>query len=160
MAHSSVPACHGLSPATAPTQLSGTLNGHRFSAISDADARLGSRLEVFAAGQYTLIPFASLAEVHVEPPKRLRDLLWAPARLKAGPKLRDFEFGEVIVPAMAPLSWRSPDAEVRLGRAAVWESDGNGNEIPLGPKLLMVNEELIPLLEVRELVFDATDSGA
>jgi type VI secretion system protein ImpE len=149
-----------VSPATSPSEISGTLNGQRFSSIADADPRLGARLEVFAAGQYTLIPFASLAEVHVEPPKRLRDLLWASARVKAGPKFQDFEFGEVLVPAVAPLAWRHPDAEVRLGRAIAWESSGNGAEIPLGPKMLLVDEELIPILDVRELVIDSTDTTA
>ncbi len=149
-----------VSGATSSSELSGTLNGQRFSSISDADVRLGARLEVFAAGQYTLIPFASLAEVHVEPPKRLRDLLWASARVKAGPKFSDFEFGEVLVPAVAPLAWRHADAEVRLGRAIAWEADSNGAEIPLGPKMLLVDDELIPILEVRELVFDSSDTNA
>jgi type VI secretion system protein ImpE len=140
--------------------VSGTLNGQRFSSLSDADPRVGGRLEVFAAGQYTLIPFAQLAEVHVDEPKRLRDLLWAPARVKAGPTFKDFEFGEVLVPAVAPLAWRHPDSQVRLGRAVEWDVLPDGLEVPLGPKMLQVDEELIPVLEVRELVIDSADSGS
>jgi type VI secretion system protein ImpE len=149
-----------VSGAAASTTVSGTLNGQPFSSLSDADSRLGARLEVFAAGQYTLVPFASLAEVHVEQPKRLRDLLWAPARVKAGPKFRDFEFGEVLIPAIAPLAWRHPDGEVKLGRAIAWESGPNGEEVPLGPKMLLVDDELIPILEVRDLVINSSDSNA
>lgn len=141
-----------------PTALTGTLNGQPFTSIMDADPRIGARLEVFAAGQYTWIPFAQLAEVHVEEPKRLRDLLWAPARVKAGPKFADFEFGEVLIPAVAPLSWRHPDWQVRLGREIDWQDAGNGQEVPLGPKLLQVDEELIPILDVRELIITAADS--
>jgi type VI secretion system protein ImpE len=138
--------------------VSGTLNGQRFSSITDADPRIGARLEVFAAGQYTFVPFEHVASLHVEEPKRLRDLLWAPARVTAGPKFRDFEFGELLVPAIAPLSWQSSDAEVRLGRNVDWQMLDDGNEVPLGPKLLQVDEELIPILDVRELVIDSTDS--
>ena len=140
--------------------ISGTLNGQPFHAVSDADPRVGDRLEVFAAGQYTLVPFAHIAEIHVEPPKRLRDLLWAPAHVKAGPSFRDFEFGEVLIPAITPLAWRHPDGDVRLGRSLVWEAGANNVEIPIGPKLLQVDEELIPILEVRELVIDSADSGS
>ncbi|MGH7469933.1 MAG: type VI secretion system accessory protein TagJ [Longimicrobiales bacterium] len=139
--------------------VSGSLNGQPFRSIADADARLGPRLEVFAAGQYTLIPFAQLAEVHLEEPKRLRDLLWAPARVKAGPKFRDFEFGELLVPVVAPLSWHHPDDQVRLGRAIEWDAAADGSEVPLGPKMLQVDEELVPMLDVRDLVIDSTASA-
>lgn len=141
-----------------PTAVAGTLNGQPFTAIADADPRIGARLEVFAAGQYTWIPFAQLAEVHVEEPKRLRDLLWAPARVKAGPGVDHFEFGEVLVPAVAPLSWRHSDWQVRLGREIDWQPAENGEEVPLGPKMLQADDELIPILEVRELIITPAGS--
>jgi len=150
----------GVPAALEPVPVTGTLNGQAFTSLTDADPRIGARLEVFAAGQYTFIPFAHVAEVHVEEPKRLRDLLWAPARVKAGPKFRDFEFGEVLVPVIAPLSWRHPDPQVRLGNAVEWEAAADGVEVPLGPKMLLVDEELIPILEVRDLVINSADSGA
>ena len=134
------------------TAVAGTLNGQPFSFLSDADPRIGARLEVIAAGQYTWVPFEHLAEVRVEQPKRLRDLLWAPARVKAGPGFRDFEFGEVLVPAVAPLSWQHSDWPVRLGQEVEWQTLGDGADIPLGPKLLQVDDELVPILDVRELI--------
>lgn len=72
--------------------------------------------------------------------------------------MRDFEFGEVLVPAIAPLSWRHKDWEVRLGREIAWEVLPNGEEIPLGPKMLQVDDELVPILDVRELVITAAGS--
>jgi type VI secretion system protein ImpE len=140
------------------TAISGTLNGQPFTELSDADPRIGARLEVFAAGQYTLVPFAQLADLHVEEPKRLRDLLWAPARVRAGPGMRDFEFGELLLPAIAPLSWQHPDWEVRLGREIDWTTLPDGEEAPLGPKMLSVDGELIPILEVRELIITPAGS--
>jgi type VI secretion system protein ImpE len=149
----------GALPEAAPAAaVSGTLNGEPFSTLADADPRIGARLEVFAAGQYTLIPFAQIAEVQVEEPKRLRDLLWAPARVKAGPKFQHFEFGEVLVPAVAPLSWRHPDWQVRLGREVHWDEQEDGSEFPLGPKLLQVDDQLVPILDVRALLITSTDS--
>jgi hypothetical protein len=127
IASGDLPESRGSSPAPEVT-VSGSLNGERFESISDADPRVGPRLEVIAAGQYTWVPFAHLSEVAIEPPKRLRDLLWPTARIKAGPGLKDFEFGEVIVPAVAPLSWEHPSGSVRLGREVDWLGlpDGDG----------------------------------
>lgn len=141
-----------------PTALAGTLNGQPFSSLTDADPRIGARLEVFAAGQYTWVPFAQIADVRVEEPKQLRDLLWAPARVRAAPKFKNFEFGEVLIPAIAPQSWRSEDWQVRLGREIDWIELPNGDEVPLGPKMLLVDDELIPILEVRELIIAPAES--
>src|SRR5271154_908808 len=69
-------------PITGPESdapLSGTLNGKPFEFFSDADPRLGAKLEVFAAGDYLWIPLEHVASVELQAPPRLRDLLWAPA---------------------------------------------------------------------------------
>lgn len=131
--------------------VSGTLNGRPFRSLADADPRLGARLEVFAAGQYTWIPFGQLASVCVEAPRRLRDTLWAPARVQAAPAFRGGELGEVLLPVLAPLSWRHPDGRVRLGRVTDWEEADGGEPVPVGQKLLLVDGEPVPFLEVREL---------
>jgi type VI secretion system protein ImpE len=135
--------------------VSGTLNGRRFESMTDADPRIGPRLEVFAAGQYTLLPLAGLAELKLEEPRLLRDLIWPTGRPRAGAGLNDFDFGEIIVPALAPLTWRHDDWQVRLGREVDWVVLDDGMEVPVGPKLLQVDDELIPLLDVRELIIDS-----
>ena len=84
-------------------QIRGKLNGREFTSIADADSRLGSKLEVFAAGDYMWISFRDIAGIEIEPPKRLRDLLWAPAKLQTGPAFRSRDLGEVLLPAMSPL---------------------------------------------------------
>ena len=124
--------------------------------MSDADPRIGARLEVFAAGQYTLIPFEHLQSVVLEAPRHLRDTLWAPARVLPGPAFKGGELGEVLIPTLAPLTWQHPDDAVRLGRATGWE-EGDGGEIhPIGQKLLLAGEEEeIPFLELRTLEFGA-----
>src|SRR3954471_3869169 len=71
-------------PSSTANVVGGTLNGHAFTTIEDADPRIGPRLELFAAGQYSWMPFEHIATVRVEAPKRLRDLLWLPAMVRPG----------------------------------------------------------------------------
>ena len=142
----------------APTPVAGTLNGRPFLSIEDADPRVGARLEVMAGGRYMWIPFAYLETVTLEPPRMLRDLRWAPARVTTSSSMREMELGEVLLPALSPGAWRLQDAELKLGRAADWEELADGSYAPAGQKLLRVDGELVPLLEVRELVIDVTGS--
>ena len=129
----------------------GELNGKPFESLSDADPRIGARIETFAAGTYLWIPFAHIASLEIQPPRRLRDLLWVPAMLRTGPGFKGTELGEVLIPVLSPLSWQQADDEVRLGHATVWEESEEGEEIPFGQKMLLVDGEEIPLLEVRSL---------
>ncbi len=135
----------------APRPVTGTLNGARFGSLADADPRIGARLEIFAAGQYTWIPLEHVASVRMSPPKRLRDLLWAPAVVRTGPDFQGLELGEVLVPVMAPLSWHQENDAVRLGRVTEWQELGDGSQAPIGQKLLLVDDQEFPILELREL---------
>jgi type VI secretion system protein ImpE len=128
----------------------GVLNGKPFASLTDSDPRIGARLEVYAAGQYMWIPFEHIASMEMQPPKRLRDLLWAPVVLRTGPSFQGVELGEVLVPALAPFSFRHADDAVRLGRLSVWEEQ-DGDEIPFGQKTFLVDGEDYPILELRRL---------
>jgi type VI secretion system protein ImpE len=132
----------------------GELNGARFSGLADADPRIGAHLEVFIAGSYTWIPFAYIEAIETEPPKRLRDLLWLPAALRTTADFRLQDLGEVLLPVIAPLSWKDPDEAVRLGRTSVWKDDPEYGQLPSGQKLLLFGDEEQPFLEMRKLTFD------
>ncbi|MGD2120802.1 MAG: type VI secretion system accessory protein TagJ [Gemmatimonadota bacterium] len=133
--------------------VSGTLNGEPFSDLRDADPRIGPRLEVIAGGRYLWVPFSELSTVEVSPPKLLRDLYWASGELSSfGPDAG--EPTEVLLPAMTALAWQNPDEMVRLGRVTEWAGLDSGEEAPVGQKLLLVDDEDFPLLEVREITFD------
>lgn len=138
----------------APATVSGTLNGKPFTSLTDADPRIGARLELFAAGQYTWIPFEHIESVRMLPPKRLRDMLWAPALVRTAETFKGMELGEVLVPAIAPLTWRHADGAVRLGRVTTWEEVDDDREAPVGQKILLVDDEEVPILELRDLVID------
>jgi type VI secretion system protein ImpE len=126
----------------------GSLNGQPFERLEDADPRVGPRLELFAAGAYLWIPFEHIESIELEPPKRLRDLLWAPALVRTGPAFKEKELGEVLLPVLAPFSWKHPDDNVKLGRATEWSDD-----LPSGQRMFSVDGEDVPLLDIRKIEF-------
>ncbi len=132
---------------------SGVLNGKEFATLEDADPRIGPHLEAFIAGSYTWIPLAYVESVEMQPPKKLRDLLWMPAILHTTAAFRLQDLGEVLLPALAPLSWKHSDDAVRLGRATAWEDNEKYGAIPYGQKMLLRGEDEEPFLELRNLTF-------
>lgn len=148
-------------PSTPTVCPPGKLNGKPFTELRDADPDIGARLEVFAAGSYVWIPFEHIASVEMAKPERLRDTLWAPALVQAAPTFKGMDLGEVLIPAIYPFSWKDPDEAVWLGRVTEWTADENGTEYPSGQKMLLVDGEEIPFLEVRKIEFaHATDGPA
>jgi type VI secretion system protein ImpE len=133
----------------------GMLNGKPFQFLSDADPRIGARLEVFAGGNYLWMPFQHLASIEMQPPRRLRDLLWIPALLRTGPGFKSTDLGEVLLPVLSPFAWQHADDSVRLGRETRWEDNENGDPLPVGQKMLLVDDEEFPFLELRKLEFAA-----
>jgi type VI secretion system protein ImpE len=140
-------------PSDSPSSPSGELNGKPFTEIRDADSDIGARLEVFAAGAYVWLPFEHLASLDMGPPQRLRDALWAPALVQAAPSFKGMDLGEVLIPAIYPFSWKQPDQQVWLGRITEWLENEEGGESPVGQKMLLVDGEEFPFLEVRSLKF-------
>ena len=140
-------------PTEATVSPAGKLNGKPFTEIRDADPDIGSRLEVYAAGAYLWLPFEHLASLEMRPPERLRDTLWAPALVQTAPSFRGMDLGEVLVPAIYPFSWKHENEQVWLGRMTDWAADDEGREYPSGQKLLIVDGEEFPFLEVRSLEF-------
>lgn len=139
----------------------GVANGKPFGYFSDADPRTGAKLELFAAGNYLLLPLEHVASIQIPPPQRLRDLLWTPAAVRTTPSFKGTELGEVLLPVLAPFSWKHPDEAVRLGRMTMWEKpDGYDYQVPSGQKMWLVDEEEIPFLELRALEFNPASVAA
>jgi type VI secretion system protein ImpE len=139
----------------------GTANGKSFSYFADADPRTGAKLEIFAAGNYLLLPLEHVASIEIPPPKKLRDLIWSPAAVRTTPAFKGTDLGEVLLPVLAPFSWRHPDEAVRLGRMTVWEKpQGSEYQIPFGQKMWMVDDEEISFLELRALEFNPASVAA
>jgi type VI secretion system protein ImpE len=136
----------------------GTINGQPFETLEDADPRVGPRLEIFAAGAYLWIPFEHIESIELEAPKRLRDLLWAPALVRTGPAFKDKELGEVLLPVLAPFSWKHPDDNVKLGRATEW-AEVDGVSVPSGQRIFSVDDEDFPLLDIRKIEFTPAEGA-
>ena len=150
-----------LFPASGPAPLvAGTLNGLPFTALEDADPRIGARLELFMAGQYTWLPLAQVESVKIEPPKRLRDLLWVPVIVRAAAGAAHMDMGEVLMPVLTPGAWKHRDPLVRLGRITEVEDLDNGTAVPVGQKLFLMDGGEVPLLEIRELVISPAAEAA
>ncbi|HYL65115.1 MAG TPA: type VI secretion system accessory protein TagJ [Candidatus Methylomirabilis sp.] len=132
-------------------EISIAINNKHYHSLKDADPRIGSNLEVFAAGSYMWIPFALLDSIEIAPPKRLRDLLWLPAKVRTSDRYEERELGEVLLPVLTPFASRHADPNVRLGRATLWEDTSEGETIPVGQKILLADDEEWPILEVRNV---------
>jgi type VI secretion system protein ImpE len=143
------------------TERNGMVNDKPFTYFADADPRIGARLELFAAGNYLLLPIEHVASIQIPPPKRLRDLIWTPAAVRTTPSFKGTELGEVLLPVLAPFSWRHPEEAVRLGRMTVWEkTDGAEFQVPFGQKVWQVDDEDVPFLELRALEFNSASVAA
>jgi type VI secretion system protein ImpE len=70
------------------------------------------------------------------------------------------ELGEVLLPALSPLAWQVEDADLRLGRATDWTELPDGAFTPVGQKMLSIDGEMVPLLELRDLVITPTAEAA
>jgi type VI secretion system protein ImpE len=92
-----------------------------------------------------------MRRLEIEKPANLRDLMWVRAQIETSPAFRLQDLGEVLLPAICPLSFEHGSEQVRLGREIAWEPDEAYGEIPFGPKLMLVDGEEIPLLEMRTI---------
>ena len=126
----------------------GRLNGRQFEWIADADARIGPMLEAIINGRYFWVPFSRIAEMLVEEPEDLRDLVWLPAELKWT------NGGEAValIPARYPGSEASGDSQIQLGRKTEWVSHGGDQYTGLGQRVLVTDQDEISLLEIRNIV--------
>jgi len=141
-----------------PAVLKGTWNGKPFESISDTDPRIGPRLEVLAAGQYLWLPFEHIASIEVQAPKRLRDLIWAPAILRPSAAFKERELGEVLLPVLSPFSFQQEDDALKLGRATDWREVDSGEVVPFGQKMFLIDDEEVPFLELRQLEIQPASS--
>ncbi len=129
-------------PATA-----GTLNGHAFEWIADADSRLGPVLEVLLNGAYYWVPFHRIAAIEFEAPADLRDLVWLPAQFTWA------NGGEAVgfIPTRYSGTETADDSALRLARKTEWTLIGAEAYAGRGQRVLATSAEEVPLLEVREL---------
>lgn len=129
----------------------GTLDGAAFEWIADADPRLGPVLEAMVNGRYYWVPFTRLARVVIEEPTDLRDFVWVPANLQFS------NGGETpaLIPVRYPGSEKTADGALALARKTEWQDQGHDLFTGLGQRLLATDAGEYPLLQCREILFNA-----
>jgi type VI secretion system protein ImpE len=131
---------------------SGTLDGHSFEWLADADARLGPVLEAYINGRYYWVPFSRLTQIKMDKPEDLRDLVWMPAHLQ-------FENGGetlAMIPTRYNGSQQSTEGAIQLARETRWLEPSPGLWVGQGQRLWTTEVGDYALLDVREINFSAT----
>ncbi len=133
----------------APTA-AGRCDETAFEWFADADTRLGPILEVVLNGEYHWMPFSDVAELTLEPPKDLRDVVWAVGLLTG---VGADEPWPVMVPARYPGS-EAGEAAIQLGRRTEWRELAGEHAAGLGQRLFATDGGDIAALDLRRLTFD------
>ncbi len=125
----------------------GTIAGHPFAWIADADMRFGPVLEAIINGRYYWVPFARLSRIVIDAPEDLRDLVWLPAHLQ-------FENGGesvALVPTRYPGSEKSAEGEIAMSKKTIWSEPAPEFFCGLGQRVLATDLAETPLTEVHEI---------
>jgi type VI secretion system protein ImpE len=134
--------------------VSGVINGVPFRDFRDGDSFLSHFLEVFVHDKILWIPFDSLRELSVQPPKTLLELLWIPARIVTWEGLTT----NCFLPVLYPDSATHDNELVRLGRMTDWLEMGGGFYRGLGQHVFLIDDDQKGLLELRDVTFTAPSS--
>lgn len=127
--------------------VAGTIDGHAFEWIADADSRLGPVLEAVINGRYYWVPFARIRRIAFDGPEDLRDVVWTPAYFTWT------NGGETVglIPTRYAGSEHSDDDRIRLARLTDWQEHPGELFTGLGQRLLVTDHGDYPLMDVREI---------
>jgi type VI secretion system protein ImpE len=131
--------------------ISGKLNGQVFQDFRDYDDFVAPVLELIVKDKYVWLPFEQLKSLEILPPKQLRDLLWARARVEA----LDGTIGEVYVPGLYAGTSEHSDDQARLGRLTDWQKLSDDLYRTVGLRMFRVDDEDKTLFEVSSLQFNS-----
>ncbi len=134
----------------AAPQTAGSIDGKPFECLADADGRLGPVLEVIVKGNYYWVPFKNIAEIQIEKPTDLRDLVWIPATFTWSNQGKAVGF----IPVRYPGTPERGDPSMIMSRSTDWQEQG-GISIGFGHRLLVSADAEYPLLEVRNITLQS-----
>jgi type VI secretion system protein ImpE len=125
----------------------GKYNGKFFNGIRDLDDTCASFFEVFSSnGKYYWIAFGQIKQIEFYAPLCPTDLIWRRAQLSIinGPE------GEVFIPSIY-VNTLANDEQARLGYKTDWQGGGDKPVIGTGQRLLLIGDEAVPIMEIKEL---------
>jgi type VI secretion system protein ImpE len=135
--------------------VAGTIDEKPFQWIADSDMRLGPILEAIVDGKYYWVPMQRIAEVRIEAPADLRDLVWVPAQFQWANGGNSVG----LIPTRYAGSERSDDSAIQLARKTQWTQHPGDFSTGLGQRMFATDQGEYPLLETRRITFDAEALG-
>jgi type VI secretion system protein ImpE len=132
----------------------GQLNGVPFSTFHDCDDLFSGILEVMHNGLYYWVPLENIAHIEARPPKYPRDLYAVSVELEVA----NGENGEVLVPALYPLSYENSSTEIQLGHATDLRELGHGMALGSGARTFFADDRTLGLVEWQELVIEQPEA--
>jgi type VI secretion system protein ImpE len=134
---------------------SGKLNGDNFSDFRDNDDFVAPVLELIVKDKYVWMPIEQIKSLEISPPGKLRDLLWASARVEA----LDGTIGEIYIPALYEGTSEHPDDQTKLGRLTDWHDLGEDVYRSVGLRMFRVDDQDKTLFEIMSVQFDVANAS-
>lgn len=130
---------------------SGQAGDMNFDWLMDGDERLGPVFEVVIGGEYHWVPICALAEVQMEPPMQLIDLVWAPVRIVTVDGHQHLGF----MPARYPVGADAPadDGLLRGGRTEWLQGPGESWH-GAGRRVWFTSGDELPMFGAATIRFD------
>ena len=129
--------------------IAGRLNGKAFEDFRDYDDFVAPVLELVVKDKYVWLPLEQIKSIQISPPRQLRDMIWASARVEAS----DGTIGEVHMPTLYFGSNADETPQVRLGRMTDWKQLGDDLSAARGLRLFLVDGEDKTLFEATPIEF-------
>ncbi len=133
----------------------GSIDGHPFDWIADADSRLGPVLEAMVNGRYYWVPFDRLRRIAFEAPVDLRDRVWMPTNLSFA------NGGEAVamVPTRYPGSQSSASGPILMASRTEWRELGEGRYAGTGERVFVTDRGEHGMTAVRAIDIAAMDAA-
>lgn len=136
--------------------IAGNIDGKRFTDFRDYDDLVAPVLEVIVKDKYVWLPFEQIKRLEVSPPRVLRDLLWANARIEA----TDGTVGDVYIPSLYAGSSDSENDQVKLGRMTDWKQIDENLYRSTGLRVFAADGEEKSLFEASIVEFEPVGEQA
>lgn len=135
---------------------SGKIDGEPFEWIADADPRIGPMIEAVVNGRYCWVPFQNVAQLRLEEPNDLRDVVWMPAYFT----WTNGGASAALIPCRYPGSEHSEDPAIRLARRTEWAECAADLFLGQGQRMLATDIGEFPLMDVRQIDLDVAGEQA
>ncbi len=128
----------------------GSINDERFAWLADTDQRLGPILEAIVNGRYYWIPYHRIAQIEIEAPTDLRDVVWTAASFTWA------NGGETVglIPTRYYETLASEDNGLLLARRTEWVENSAQTAHGLGQRVLATDTADYALMDIRCIKFD------